>query len=1107
MGPGMMTLPPVLDHLVAGRPFLRCPVRGLLLSAWLCLIAGVAASAADFLVTTPNDAFNYTINGVGQNPTLTLVRGQTYSFEIDTCICHPFEIVNAPQGSVVNNDISSGTLTFTVPLTAVNWTYRCSIHNFQGTIQTVAAAAPSATTVAASNIGAFTAKLNASVHPNGSATDVAFIYGTDSNLSAGTTTTAVQAIGSGSMTVNVDATVSGLLPSTEYHFRVQATNGAGTSLGSILSFTTQSDAPEIAVFNGASTAPGNARTDGVGVFAMPTTPVGNTSAAQTFTIQNIGGSDLTGLAVTKAAQGNPDEITVDTTAMPAMLAPGAATSFTVTFSPTAEGTRNAVIEIASNDADENPFEIALAGRTHAVGFQAATQSQIEDAVTITIPVQITAAAGVSFSVPVGFGGTAIDGTDYTHSSSAVNFSADQTVANVTLTLKEDTLTEGDETVVLSLGAPSVSSVTRGAATTFTLTIGEDDAPPAIDPQPQSQIVAVGAAAQFNSGATGSPPISLQWKKNGLAILGATQSNFPIPVAVLGDAGAYTLTAKNARATKTSATAQLAVVDQTPGIVRANAGATASINVTAKGNTLTFRWRKGGVPLDNNAKYSGVSTNKLTVKAVAVGDAGIYSCLVTSPGGSLSGGDQELQVPTQVPAPLQPAFPDAVAHNAYGYQIPFDPDPSKAPTRFVCAGLPSGLTCNVTTGFVSGKATSTGAFNITLTLSNGVGPAGVVQDAMSVLAFPSGAVGSFVGYVTAHAGLNAELGGRVDLTTTAKGSFTGTLKLGGASHPLTGAMVTEPTIGAHPQAALTIKRTGKPALLVALDIDPAGNALTGTVTLPGGVTTAAIVGWRNIWRTTTPANPVVNGLGLHAFEFERDKTSAGLTTVPQGYGFATIAVTAAGKTTVSGRLADGGTLTVSGLLGPDGEVLVFQMLNSNQASLFGALHIASDADHTIGGALVWKKNAQGNARDYPPFGPIAMNIGGGVYSVTKPILGLPATLVGVANAQLRFTEGGIADSQTNPDVQLRISDKNVATLPPAGPQNPGKITSLTLNTATGAFSGRFTLTDVGMAPRTVPFQGQLVPTRAKGYGFFLLPASGVATSPIRSGRVILDAIEQ
>lgn len=95
-----------------------------------------AAFPADFTVTTPNNQFAFRINGVN-SPLLTLVRGKTYTFQVNTTPgFHPFR-VNSP--GVVNNNITSGTLTYTVPTNGANFTYDCTVHgaSMQGTIRTV----------------------------------------------------------------------------------------------------------------------------------------------------------------------------------------------------------------------------------------------------------------------------------------------------------------------------------------------------------------------------------------------------------------------------------------------------------------------------------------------------------------------------------------------------------------------------------------------------------------------------------------------------------------------------------------------------------------------------------------------------------------------------------------------------------------------------------------------------------------------------------------------------------------------------------------------------------------------------------------------------------
>ena len=99
-------------------------------------------------------------------------------------------------------------------------------------------------------------------------------------------------------------------------------------------------------------------------FGSITTGVAGTP--QTFTIRNEGNADLTGISVTKALTGTPGDFTLNTTGTATTLAPGATTSFTLTFAPGSIGAKTATVKIASNDADENPFEIAVTGTASPV---------------------------------------------------------------------------------------------------------------------------------------------------------------------------------------------------------------------------------------------------------------------------------------------------------------------------------------------------------------------------------------------------------------------------------------------------------------------------------------------------------------------------------------------------------------------------------------------------------------------------------------------------------------------------------------------------------------------------------------------------------------------
>ncbi|MCX6873417.1 MAG: choice-of-anchor D domain-containing protein [Verrucomicrobia bacterium] len=83
------------------------------------------------------------------------------------------------------------------------------------------------------------------------------------------------------------------------------------------------------------------------------------SAVRNFTIRNDGGANLSGLAVSVSGESRGDYSVTPPTVT--ALAPGASTVFSVLFTPPASAARNAILHIASNDPDDNPFDIALTG--------------------------------------------------------------------------------------------------------------------------------------------------------------------------------------------------------------------------------------------------------------------------------------------------------------------------------------------------------------------------------------------------------------------------------------------------------------------------------------------------------------------------------------------------------------------------------------------------------------------------------------------------------------------------------------------------------------------------------------------------------------------------
>jgi CSLREA domain-containing protein len=120
--------------------------------------------------------------------------------------------------------------------------------------------------------------------------------------------------------------------------------------------TTPPPAPEIAV----EQPTGTDLVDASSTVDFGTQPVGITGAPQTFTIRNVGSADLNiTLPITKT--GDASDFTVDTSGTSTIITPGNSATFTVTFTPSLAGTRNAAIHIANNDSDENGFDIALTG--------------------------------------------------------------------------------------------------------------------------------------------------------------------------------------------------------------------------------------------------------------------------------------------------------------------------------------------------------------------------------------------------------------------------------------------------------------------------------------------------------------------------------------------------------------------------------------------------------------------------------------------------------------------------------------------------------------------------------------------------------------------------
>lgn len=113
-------------------------MRTLVAVLLLCIVAAAAQAQTSFTVVN-SGLSAYRIDGV-LNPTLNLIRGQTYTFNV-TANGHPFYIKTARvtgtgsqyTNGVTGQGVESGALTFVVPMNAPNTLhYQCGIHSAMG---------------------------------------------------------------------------------------------------------------------------------------------------------------------------------------------------------------------------------------------------------------------------------------------------------------------------------------------------------------------------------------------------------------------------------------------------------------------------------------------------------------------------------------------------------------------------------------------------------------------------------------------------------------------------------------------------------------------------------------------------------------------------------------------------------------------------------------------------------------------------------------------------------------------------------------------------------------------------------------------------------------
>jgi hypothetical protein len=181
-------------------------------------------------VASTSATLNGTVDPSGRATTWYFEYGTSTGYGTKTPVKDAGSAAGVTSVSAPVTGLKTGqTYHFRLVATSDAGTARGSDHTF------VASAAPTVTTTAASSVNDTTATVHGSVNPNGQATTVYFEYGT--STSYGTKTPAASG-GSGTSTRNVSAALRGLTAGASYHFRLVATNAAGTTSGADQAFTT-----------------------------------------------------------------------------------------------------------------------------------------------------------------------------------------------------------------------------------------------------------------------------------------------------------------------------------------------------------------------------------------------------------------------------------------------------------------------------------------------------------------------------------------------------------------------------------------------------------------------------------------------------------------------------------------------------------------------------------------------------------------------------------------------------------------------------------------------------------------------------------------------------
>ena len=436
------------------------------------------------------------------------------------------------------------------------------------------------------------------------------------------------------------------------------------------------------------------------------------------------------------------------------------------------------------------------------------------------------------------------------------------------------------------------------------------------------------------------------------------------------------------------------------------------------------------------------------------------------------------IDNDIPPPLKrvqsfPSLPQV--GTAFSHALALD-NPDVLVFKWRATGLPPGLTLDPATGLISGTPTIAGDYDrIVITATNAFGSSSAVY-ALYIAPLPLPVVGTFTGFLDRTIAATEGLGARLDLVTTASGTFTATVTVGKKRHVTRGQL--SATSGSV-TGSLTLAGTPIPFTL-----DPATGSLLG-----GPAVGALLTGFKN---DPNPARATVCNFAALPSALVSDR--------PEGALHGTLTLPARGKARIAGRTPDATPFTGSTSLGVGGHLVLYHALYRVPGSLAGIVTVASSVSQNLSGTLTWSKPPQTTGALYRNgwSTPISLSVNGGRYrAVTAPTLPLDLAPSSDPNATLTLRDGGLEALPDHPRV-LDVTVLSTSRILTSAPLR------LSLNNRTGLLSGSLTLPDNRRATFSallIPKNNPSLPFAAEGHGHFLLPTPTAGIS--RAGSLVLS----